>query len=141
MVYSSNSVDQTQQIAQKIAQKFKKQGGLIALYGDLGAGKTTFVQGFARGLGIKEKIISPTFILIRQHQLPSTEHLLYHIDLYRLEKINPQTLGLPEMLSNPQNIILIEWAEKISNQLPPGTIHISLKKTSENTRQITLSVQ
>src|SRR3989304_1888357 len=118
--YISNSDTQTKEIAAKLAKKSKSH--VFALSGELGAGKTTFVQGFAQGLGIKEKIISPTFVLIRQHHIPNTKKVLFHIDLYRLENITDlKSLGLEEILSNPNNIVLIEWAEKIKDTLPENT--------------------
>ena len=71
---ASNSGAETKKIAVKLASQFNH--GVIALSGELGAGKTTFVQGFAKGLGIEEKIISPTFVLIRHHQIPNTNKIL-----------------------------------------------------------------
>ncbi len=105
----------------------------------MGAGKTTFVRGFAKGLGIKEKIISPTFVLIKQHQIPNSKKLLYHIDLYRLENSNLiKNLGLEEILNN-SNLIIIEWAEKIEKLLPKDTVKIHLNKKKNNERVITSS--
>lgn len=135
MKYKSSSAIETQAIAAKIAKQFKS-GGVIALLGELGAGKTTFTQGFAKALGIRDKIISPTFILIRQHPLPNSKMVLYHVDLYRLESVNPKDIGLEEIISNPQNIILIEWAEKIANKLPINSTKILFRKISENQREI-----
>lgn len=134
--YLSNSEQETKLIAQKLAKETK--GHIFALTGELGAGKTIFVQGFAKGLGIKEKIISPTFVLIRQHKIPGTTKVLYHIDLYRLENTtNLKELGLEEIWSNPGNYVLIEWAEKIK-ELPKNAIRISIQKQGDN-RLITLS--
>lgn len=137
MDFKSNSQEETKEIARDISQHFKNKGGVIALSGELGAGKTTFVQGFAQGLGITEKVISPTFVLIRQHLIPDTQRTLYHIDLYRLEgKISSIELGLKDMIDG-KNIILIEWAEKISEQLPSKTAYIKITKTSsEHSRRI-----
>lgn len=132
--YLSNSDTDTKQIAAKIAKENK--GNIFTLTGELGAGKTTFVQGFAEGLNIAEKIISPTFVLIRQHKIPNTSKMLYHIDLYRLEESeNLKHLGLEEILSNPNNIVLIEWAERLK-KLPKGTVRITLSKTGANKRQL-----
>lgn len=134
--YLSNSEQETKLIAEKLAKETK--GHIFALTGELGAGKTIFVQGFAKGLGIKEKIISPTFVLIRQHKIPGTTKVLYHIDLYRLENTtNLKELGLGEIWSNPGNYVLIEWAEKIK-ELPKNAINISIQKQGDN-RLITLS--
>lgn len=133
--YITNSEIETKTLAGKLAQKFTT--GVIALTGELGAGKTTFVQGFAKGLGIKDSIISPTFVLIRQHEIPDSKKMLYHIDLYRLE--NFSNLGLPEILSNLENIVLIEWAEKIKTLLPTKTIYISFESLADNKRKITIN--
>lgn len=125
--FITNSAQQTKQLAATLAERFK--GGTIALIGELGAGKTTFIQGFAKGLGIKDKIISPTFVIIRQHKN------LYHVDLYRLE--NFKELGLEELLANPNNIVLIEWAEKLKD-LPKNAIKITIEKLAGDKRLITI---
>lgn len=122
----TSSSEETKQFAANLAKKFNR--GILALSGELGSGKTTFAQGFARGLGIKEKIISPTFIIIRQY--PTN---FYHIDLYRVE--NFQELGLEEILANPNNIVLIEWAEKIKD-LPKNTKKITIEKLEGDKRLI-----
>lgn len=132
--YITNSDKETKALARKLAGKYKQ--GIFALTGELGSGKTIFVQGFAKALGIKEKIISPTFVLIRQHRIPETLQTLYHIDLYRLENLtNIEQLGLQEIWSNPNSIVLIEWAEKLK-ALPKGTVKISIQKEGPNKRRI-----
>lgn len=132
--YESKSEEETKQIAAKLAKK--NLGRVFALSGELGTGKTIFVQGFAKGLGISEKIISPTFVLIRQHSIPNTKSVLYHIDLYRLEGIvSTKNLGLLELWSDQNNIVLIEWAEKL-NELPEGTIKITIQKEGDCNRKI-----
>lgn len=135
--YISNSESKTKKIAAKIAKE--KKGNIFALTGELGAGKTVFVQGFAEGLGIKEKIISPTFVLIRQHKIPKTKKVLYHIDLYRLETITD--LGLKDILSDQNNIILIEWADKAEDLLPKNTVKINITKESGHSRLISTSIE
>lgn len=132
--YLSNSEEETKAIAANIAKQHKSN--IYALTGELGAGKTTFVQGFAAGLGIKDKIISPTFVLIRQHQIPGQSKILYHIDLYRLDPpSNLHHLGINEIISNQDNIVLIEWAEKYP-VLPKTAISITIKKLKTNQRMI-----
>lgn len=132
----TNSEEETRKFAQSFAQSIKSN--IYALSGNLGAGKTTFVQGFAKGLGIKDKIISPTFVLIRQHQIPNTKKVLYHIDLYRLENLGTYNeLGLKEIFSDPNAIVVIEWAEKLTT-LPNGTIKISIEKVGEQKRVFTV---
>lgn len=132
MIFKSNSVEDTNQLAAKIAEKVKDSGGVIALSGDLGAGKTTFTQGFAKALGIDEKIISPTFVIMRQHQVPNSSKVLYHIDLYRLgDETNLNEVGIAELFSNPDNLIIIEWAEKAKSQLPENTIWINFRREND----------
>jgi len=135
--YTSSSAAKTQGVASQIAKDFTN--GVIALSGDLGAGKTTFTQGFAEALGIKDKIISPTFVLIRQHPIPNSDKTLFHIDLYRLEEINFKETGIQEIIDSPNNIVLIEWAEKAKDQLPENTLWINFKNLEENKREIQIS--
>lgn len=99
-------------------------GTVVALHGELGAGKTTFVQGLARALGIHEPVNSPTFTLVNVHH---GERTLYHVDLYRLhDDAEAMTLGLDDLLFG-QGLTAIEWAERIANWLPPGTVHLFLQ--------------
>jgi len=134
----TNSARETQKLGEKISADLKP-GSILALYGELGSGKTTFIQGLARGLGIKKRIISPTFVFIRQH--PITSHwlpvTLYHIDLYRIEKANDiRDLGLKEIFSDPQAIIVIEWADRIKEVLPKKRMDIYFGYRGENKRKI-----
>lgn len=133
--FLSASDEDTKRIAKNLAKSGKFR--IIGLIGELGAGKTTFAQGFAQGLGIKEKIISPTFVLIRQHKLLKTKKTLYHIDLYRLEDDKEfQRLGLREILNDPENIVLIEWAEKAKSILPKETIWVLFETIEEQKHKI-----
>lgn len=137
MKYTSFSEKDTKQFAQNLAKNLKIN--IVALTGELGAGKTTFTQGFAKGLGIKDKIISPTFVLIRQHKIPNSEGIFYHIDLYRLEDDQiSKGLGLKDLWSNKENIVLIEWAEKIKKFLPENTVWINIEKDKDK-RLISIS--
>jgi tRNA threonylcarbamoyladenosine biosynthesis protein TsaE len=137
-VFISKSAEETQKIAQNLALKYI-DGGIIALNGDLGAGKTTFTQGFAKGLKVEDKIISPTFVLIRQHKIAGLNKMLFHIDLYRMEgEVNIEELGIQEILDDPQNIVLIEWADKIREKLPQNTTFIAIEKLLGNERKIKL---
>lgn len=107
---------------------------VLALVGELGSGKTTFVQGFAKGLGVKGKIPSPTFILIRRYKLKTKHYkLLYHIDCYRLD--NPVKelpgLGFKKIIANPRAIVMVEWADRVKSLLPPHTIWISFTHTGK----------
>jgi len=126
--------------------KFSKGALIIGLEGDLGGGKTTFLQGFAKGLEIKEKILSPTFVIMRRFKIRvnSCSNLckfanFYHIDCYRIKK--PEEildLGFREVMSNPRNIIAVEWAEKIKKILPGEAIWVKFEFIDKTTRKIVL---
>ncbi len=145
---TTNNAEQTQKLGEGFAKEIltlrqaqgKKTAVVLGLQGDLGGGKTTFLQGFAKGLGIKEKILSPTFIIYRKFQI-TKQHVckngrssilqrryFYHFDCYRIN--NPEEileLGFEEIISNPQNIVAIEWSEKIKKILPKNLIVIKFR--------------
>lgn len=135
-VFLSKSTKNTQTFAQDFAKKLHP-GDVLLLYGNLGAGKTTFVQGLAKGLGVEKRIISPTFIIMRTYTLPKEK--FYHIDLFRLENEKEiADLGLLEILEKKKDIVVIEWPEKLGNFLPKNAWEISFKTTGENEREITI---
>jgi len=137
------SVSQTKNLGKKLAQELlnslpKEKAIVIALEGELGSGKTTFLQGFAKGLGIKDKILSPTFVILKNFQLSTSnfQHF-YHIDCYRIKKPEELlALGFKEIISNPQNIVAIEWAEKMTKLLPKESIILDFKIKEEKEREI-----
>lgn len=136
----TNTFNQTQKLGSQFADKLKN-GGIIALYGDLGSGKTTFVQGLAKGLGIESKIISPTFIIVRKYEISKSLILnfksFYHVDLYRIaNEKDIESLGLAEIINDPENIIAIEWPEKIEKFLPKKRINLHFQYLGDNKRQI-----
>ncbi|KKQ67289.1 MAG: ATP-binding protein [Candidatus Daviesbacteria bacterium GW2011_GWA2_38_24] len=140
MIKITNSPEETKHLAEDLAKEIKNSGGIVALKGDLGAGKTTFAQGFAKGLGVEEKIISPTFIVIRQYEVPDTKMMFHHIDLYRFEdNFDLKQSGIQEILENKKSITLIEWAEKLNDKLPKGSIVVKLKRLSEDKREIIIN--
>jgi tRNA threonylcarbamoyladenosine biosynthesis protein TsaE len=111
-------------------------GTVIALSGELGAGKTCLVKGIARGLGITQEVTSPTFTLI--HEYTGGRLPLVHVDLYRLETINQAiAIGIEDHLSG-NGVTIIEWAEKIASLLPASTQHIELQFINDTTRRIRL---
>lgn len=136
MVVETRNAKETQELGKKFALDLKTGGNhpsVICLYGDLGSGKTTFIQGFAQGLGITKRILSPTFILMRQYSIIN----FYHIDLYRIEgEKDVEALGLDEIFSNPENVVAIEWPEKIESILPKKRINIKFEYLDENKRKI-----
>ena len=126
----TQSPEGTQRLAKKIAKDVKK-GGIICLYGDLGSGKTVFVQGLAKALGLKRTLTSPTFVTMKNYGN------FYHLDLYRVNHQNEiKGLDLIELFSEPENIISIEWAEKIKDTLPKNRFDIYFDVIDENTRKI-----
>lgn len=138
MKYISNSPSQTTAIARNIAKQYQNRGGIITLQGPLGAGKTTFIQSFAKALGISNRITSPTFIISKQYPIPNSQFTLYHLDLYRLESsIDIRSLSLDELIQNPNNLILIEWPEKLSSSIPVST-QVIISLINPNTREITV---
>ena len=137
MEVKTNTPFATQKIAQDLAKNLKG-GEVIALFGDLGAGKTVFVQGLARGLGIKRRIISPSFVFMRTYPIILSHQTLtfYHLDLYKGESMaDLASLGLDEIFS-PESVVVLEWANKIKNILPKKRIDVFLKIIDEKTRAI-----
>lgn len=134
-----------------------KGGEILALTGKLGSGKTTFVQGLAQGLGIKKRVISPTFILMRRYSTPITNHPpspgkaglrrasqslitnFYHLDLYRLEKNlekEVENLGIKEIWTKKENVVAIEWSEKIRNLMPKKATWLKFEDRGGDRRMI-----
>jgi len=141
--YITSSLTETKNLAKEIAQNILKKGVqksafVIGLKGELGSGKTSFVQGFAKGLGIKEKILSPTFVIYKKFKIKNSKYF-YHFDCYRIQKAEDiLDLDFKEIISNPENIILVEWADKIKKIMPKNTLWINFKFIDENTRHLSL---
>ena len=116
-----------------------EEATIIALIGDLGAGKTTFAQAFAHALGVREHITSPTFVIEKRYPLSGQKfRTLVHIDAYRLDTPEElMKLGWNGTTSDPENIVLVEWADKIRPILPDHAYEISLTFRDEDTRQLT----
>ena len=138
--FLTTSSFQTQKIGKEMAKevlraKLGSQAKVFALVGDLGSGKTTFLQGFAKGLGIKETVLSPTFIIMRSLKITGRKNFtlgkfsnFYHVDCYRLKSSKDIiSLGLDRILADPKNIVAIEWSTRIEKILPPNTIKIRFK--------------
>ena len=115
-------------------------GSVLALQGELGAGKTTFVQGFLAGLGAEPPYPSPTFILMHQYDLPDSEgrriRRIYHVDAYRVDARAFENVGWDEWLHDPEGIVLVEWPERISELLPEGTQWIRFFHADDGGRRI-----
>lgn len=115
LVAQTSSVEETRDLASALAP-LVRPGDLFVLAGDLGAGKTAFAQGLGRGLGVTERITSPTFTLV--HVYDGGRLPMHHLDVYRLDQLSEATdLGLPEMLDDG-GVVLIEWGDAITPVLP-----------------------
>lgn len=134
----TKSVEETQKFAEACAT-LVQAGDIITLSGNLGAGKTTFTQGFARGLGMSNRIISPSFVLIRSYvstrALPIKQ--LYHIDLYRIHaEKDMEGLGLSEIFEEKDAVVVIEWAERMGSLLPEKRWEINIESLGKHERKI-----
>ena len=134
----SKNIKETKEIAKIfleniLKEKSKKKGALVVgLSGDLGAGKTTFVQAIAKHLGVKNKVNSPTFVIIKKYALKNKKHkFLFHLDAYRLKNENELlSLGWEDMINDDNYLVFIEWPENVSGAMPlhARTVHISTDK-------------
>lgn len=147
-------------LAGELLKISRKRALVIGLVGDLGGGKTTFLQGLAIGLGIKKRILSPTFVIMKKFKVPASASsfakasedkkasagkqslkfkVFYHIDCYRIK--SPKeilNLGFKEIISDSKNIVVIEWADRIRTILPRSTILIKFNFIDKHTRKIIL---
>jgi tRNA threonylcarbamoyladenosine biosynthesis protein TsaE len=126
----THSPEETYRLGQRLGGMLQPPQ-IIALHGDLGAGKTALIQGIAAGLGITARVTSPTFILVNRYPTPSGGELI-HIDCYRLGEtrtdptLEAATFGLDEILTDEQAITVIEWAERVADLLPVDYLQITL---------------
>jgi len=136
VIFYCQSVEETQDLAKKLARNINP-GFTISLIGDLGTGKTTFTKGFARQMGIKDHVASPTFKLISEYQ--GKKYKLNHIDAYRMN--GPEdflNIGGEEYLISKDSITIIEWGDLLNDLLPSKTIRVNFKrvKSPKESRRI-----
>lgn len=110
---------------------------VIELVGDVGVGKTTFVRGLAKGLGIKQAVTSPSFTISKSYALPDGRSLI-HYDFYRLSNPGLMADDLAENLNNENSIVIIEWGEEVSDVLPEKHTKIIIEYNDDNTREVTI---
>lgn len=146
MHLASQSPSDTRAIAAQLAARTLKEmpsrtaATVIALRGELGAGKTTFTQGFAEALSIAQRPKSPTFLLAKQYPIPNTPYALWHLDCYRLTSHKDlAVLDLHRIFIDPLNIILIEWPENVGDGIPRDHTEIHFAHSGNDTRDITIS--
>ncbi|MBI5005195.1 MAG: tRNA (adenosine(37)-N6)-threonylcarbamoyltransferase complex ATPase subunit type 1 TsaE [Candidatus Lloydbacteria bacterium] len=141
--------EETARVAENLARAILKKGigsqaVVVGLSGELGAGKTTFTQAFAKALGVKEPVVSPTFILERVYRLPKQTPLSHfvHIDAYRLKgRSELFELGWDALIANPKNIIMVEWADKIGQVLPKDATQLFFSHKGGDKRNIEVKIQ
>ena len=158
--FTTKSTLGTKRLGKETAEKIcpQKKAIILGLRGELGAGKTTFAQGFANGLGVKDKILSPTFIILKKFKIPKKLPArnppwagsnagrqasedgfrnFFHIDCYRINSGKELLeLGFKEIISDPKNIVLIEWPERVESILPKHTMFLNFRFVNMNTREI-----
>jgi tRNA threonylcarbamoyladenosine biosynthesis protein TsaE len=131
----TKSAQETARVGEEIGNKLVIPR-VLCLYGELGSGKTTFVQGFAKGLGITTRLLSPTFIIVRRYKIPQSQGFLYHLDLYRVEEADLEELAISDMLSDPDSFVVIEWAEKLGSWIPESRLDINFSVLSDGSHEI-----
>ena len=139
-IITENS-EQTRELAKLLALEIRG-GGIICLSGDLGAGKTTFTQGLLEGLGVEGPYTSPTFAIMKEYRLQTTNYKLqtvYHIDAYRVEEKDILDLGWKDFAGKENTVTIVEWAERAENIIPSGALRLDFKWLDENKREITIS--
>jgi tRNA threonylcarbamoyladenosine biosynthesis protein TsaE len=146
MKYVSNSTKETAKIAKEFAEKVfntkNKEAVVIGLSGDLGAGKTTFTKSFAKALGVKETVKSPTFNIMKKYPLHITRYALFvHIDAYRLNSAKEiLDLGWKDLINDKKNIIIVEWAENIKKAFPKCNFWVTIRHIKERGRLLDIEL-
>jgi tRNA threonylcarbamoyladenosine biosynthesis protein TsaE len=137
MTYTTHSVEETEAVAARLAERLRG-GECIALDGDLGAGKTQFVRGLVRGLGGHVRAVSsPTYVLLNVYE--SGRLSVYHLDAYRVGSEDLEGIGFGELLEQ-NGVVVVEWAERVRDLLPPGTIRVRIEPIGKRERRIEASL-
>jgi tRNA threonylcarbamoyladenosine biosynthesis protein TsaE len=133
----TSSADETVMLGTTLS-RWLEPGDVVLLHGDLGAGKTTLAKGIAAALGTDALVSSPSFALVNEYPLgpDSPIKLLYHLDLYRIDEGELDTIGLAELLNSPTAVSLVEWPERAEGQLPERYLLIELIAVGEEQRQV-----
>lgn len=136
--FLTHSAEETKDLGKKLALEIAP-GTLVCLTGDLGSGKTTFTQGFLEGVGADRPYVSPTFVIMKQYDLPALvngiEHV-YHADAYRVEAKDFVALGFAEWRADQQGVVILEWPERVQELIPSHARKISFTWKSECEREV-----
>lgn len=139
-ITNAGSAQETRDLGKKFAGSLKP-GDVIALFGQLGSGKTTFIQGLSKGLGIDNFVTSPSFVIINEYPLSKSGQKIsfFHIDLYRMDSAGEiEDLGITDLF-NENSIVAIEWADKSGMFLPENCKKVYFNFVSENEREVVFS--
>ena len=132
MIVRTNTEEETEALGERLA-KCLRAGAVVALYGDLGAGKTAFVRGMARGLGIRESVTSPTFTIVNEYP---GDPALFHFDMYRLKNAEElYGIGWEDYLDR-NGICVTEWSERIEEALPENAVRVTIQRLSDTERSV-----
>jgi tRNA threonylcarbamoyladenosine biosynthesis protein TsaE len=138
-ISTTKSAEETKNLGKKLAGEVLS-GTLLCLAGDLGSGKTTFAQGFLEGMGASRPYVSPTFVIMKQYDLPKPSasgiERVYHADAYRVEAKDFISLGFAEWCADPKGVVILEWPERVAELLPPRAQKISFRSLSESAREM-----
>lgn len=140
--HTTHSAEETRALGKKLAETIAP-GTLVTFAGDLGAGKTTLIQGILEGLGAERPYVSPTFVLMKQYDLKAKSSTgiarVYHADAYRVGADDFRKLGFDEWLADTEGIVLLEWPERVKDILPEKNTTVTLRSLSETEREITIA--
>ena len=135
----SHSDEQTLRLGARLGELLPPHT-VVALSGPLGAGKTWFARGIGHGWGASQPLRSPTFTLVQEHRRQADDRMLYHVDLYRVEReADLRTLGLDEIFEDESGVAVVEWAERAQALIPPDAIWVRFAITSESKRMLTFA--
>lgn len=136
--FLTHSTEETKELGKKLAKEILP-GMLVCLAGDLGAGKTTFVQGFLEAMGAARPYVSPTFVIMKQYDLPAPVNgieRIYHADAYRVEAKDFVNIGFSEWCADKKGVVILEWPERVQEIIPNTAQKISFVWKSDSEREI-----
>ena len=136
--FETRTAQETQALGKALAEELHG-GEIICLVGELGAGKTTFSQGFLAGFKIPGPYTSPTFVIMKEYKIKNNIGRIYHIDAYRVGEKNILDLGFQEIISGGKNVVIIEWADKIRKIIPQNSIWIKFELLDQDKRKISVT--